>query len=160
MFRHFAQDPTASDLMRERAPGVHEWQARLWNARGSRLAGSLVAGIPEDWSPILHEIGSAYLPFLNANAEAWKVGQRRFDAEIQGVHYRRMPVSQYRVWCLEQLRAHFEALSGVASAEARALLEKHGCWEPLFEAVAIDSHYDPEGRVPFRGRKVHYDNAG
>lgn len=160
MFRHFAQDPTASDLMRERAPGVHEWQARLWNARGSRLAGSLVAGIPEDWSPILHEIGSAYLPFLNANAEAWKAGQRRFDAEIQGVHYRRMPVSQYRVWCLEQLRAHFEALSGVASAEARALLEKHGCWEPLFEAVAIDSHYDPEGRVPFRGRKVHYDNAG
>ena len=158
MFRHFAQDPTASELMRGRAPAVHEWQARLWNARASRLRGSLVAGIPEDWSPILREIGSAYLPFLNANAAAWQAGQRRFDATIQGVHYRRMPVSQYRVWCLEQLRAHFEALAEPANAAARALLEEHGCMEPLHTVKAVDSRYDPERRVPFYGRKVHYDN--
>lgn len=160
MFRHFAQDPTASELMRERAPGVFEWQARLWNARSSRMRGALLSTVPDDWSPILREIGEAYLPFLNANAEAWKAGQRRFDAEIQGVRYRRMPVSQYRVWCLEQLRAHFEALPAAARVEARALLEKHGCWRPLFLVEAPSSGYDPDGRLPFRGRKVHYDNAG
>jgi glutathione S-transferase len=160
MFRHFAQDPTAGEIMRERAPGVHEWQARLWNARKSRLRGDLVAGIPPDWWPILDEVGSAYLPFLNANAQAWRARRRRFDAVVQGVRYRRLPVSQYRVWCLERLRAHFEALGAPARDEASALLAARGCLEPLFAVADPDSRYDPEGRVPFRGRKVHYDNAG
>ena len=159
MFRHFAQDPTASELMRKRAPAAFEWQARLWNARASRLRGTLLPGIPADWAPILREIGEAYLPFLNANAAAWKAGRRRFDADIQGAPYRRMPVSQYRVWCLEQLRAHFAALPDAARTAARTLLEAHGCWQPLFLVEAIDSRYDPERRVPFHGRTVHYDNA-
>jgi glutathione S-transferase len=159
MFRHFAQDPTASEIMRRRAPAVFEWQARLWNARGSRLRGTLLPGIPADWSPILRAIGEAYLPFLNANAAAWQAGRRLFDADVQGAPYRRMPVSQYRVWCLEQLRAHLVALPGAARAQAQALLEAHGCWQPLFLVGGIDSRYDPDGRVPFHGRAVHYDNA-
>lgn len=159
MFRHFSQDPTASEIMRERAPAVFEWQARLWNARGSRMRGALLPGIPPDWSPILRAIGDAYLPFLNANAAAWRAGQRRFDAEIQGASYRRMPVSQYRVWCLEQLRAHLAALPEGPAAEARALLEAHGCWQPLFLLDRLESRYDPDGMVPFRGRVVHYDDA-
>jgi glutathione S-transferase len=44
MFRHFGQDPTASAIMRARAPRVYEWQARLWNARASRVGGELVSG--------------------------------------------------------------------------------------------------------------------
>jgi glutathione S-transferase len=159
MFRHFAQDPTAGEIMRRQAPGVFEWQARLWNARGSRLRGcALLPGIPDDWSPFLREIGDAYLPFLNANARAWSRRARRFDAEIQGVRYRDLPVSQYRVWCLEELRRHHGELPEPARERARALLERHACWEPLFQET-IDSRYDPEGRVPFHGRKVHYDNA-
>lgn len=70
-----------------------------------------------------------------------------------------MPVSQYRVWCLEQLRRHFAALPEAARAEARALLEAPGCWQPLFLAERTGSRYDPEGRVPFHGRAAHYDNA-
>ncbi len=158
MFRHFAQDPTASAIMRTRAPAVYEWQARLWNARASRNRGGLVSGIPDDWSPILDEVGSAYLPFLNANAGAWSAGQRKFDAEIQGVSYRRMPVSQYRVWCLEELRRHYEELPEPEQEEVRSRLEAHGCWSPLYDAGPIVSDYDPEGRVPFHGRGVHYDN--
>jgi glutathione S-transferase len=163
MFRHFSQDPTPSELMRKRAPGVFEWQARMWNARASTLGAlgeELVRGIPEDWGPILDEVGSAYLPYLCANAWGWKSGRRRHDAEIQGVLYRELPVSQYRVWCLEQLRAHYEALPDAPKAEARALLEAHGCWDPLWRVESPDSRYDAEGQVPFRGRKVHYDNAG
>jgi glutathione S-transferase len=160
MFRHFAQDPTASDLMRQHAPGVFEWQARLWNARASRLRGALIPGIPADWSPILSEIGSAYLPFLNANATAWKAGQRRFATEIQGVRYRNLPVSHYRVWCLERLRAHFDALAGAPRNEARSLLVEHDCWEPLEVLKGLDSDYDPDGRVPFRGGRVHYPRSG
>lgn len=120
---------------------------------------ALLAGIPVDLWPILDEAGSAYLPYLDANARAWQTGVHRFDTVIQGVRYRRLPVSQYRVWCLERLRAGFEALPEPARGEARALLAARGCLAPLFAAGSIDSRYDPEGRVPFRGRKVHYDDA-
>ena len=94
-----------------------------------------------------------------ANAEAWQAGQRRHDAQIQGVVYRRLPVSRYRVWCLEQIRAHYLALPDAPQAEARELLEARGCWEPLWRVESPDSGYDPDGRRPFRGRKVHYDNS-
>ena len=158
MFRHFSQDPTASEQMRQRAPAVFEWQARVWNARASRVGSELVAGIPEDWGTMLEDIGQAYLPYLCANAKGWKHGQSRHDAEIQGVTYRNLPVSQYRVWCLERLRAHFEALADEPRAKAQALLERHGCWEPLWRIENLESRYDLDGQAPFRGRKVHYDN--
>ncbi len=158
MFRHFAEDPTAADLMRARASGVFAWQARVWNARASTTRGPLEAGVPDDWGPLFDKIGSQYLPYLCANAEAWKAGAKRHDAEIEGVPYRSLPVSQYRVWCLERLRHHLEALPEGPKADARALLEKHGCLEPLFRVEHPDSGYD-DSQVPFRGRKVHYHNA-
>ncbi len=158
MFRHFSQDPTPAELMRERAPAVYEWQARLWNARASRMSGGLLSGIPEDWGPILDEVGSAYLPYLCANAEGWKAGLKRHDAMIQGLQYRDLPVSQYRVWCLERLREHFEALPEGPANEARQHLEAHGCWEPLFRTSDTNSRYDTTN-IPFRGRKVHYHNT-
>jgi glutathione S-transferase len=149
MFRHFGMDPTASTLMRETAPEVYEWVARTWNARASRSGGELGSGIPSDWGPLLDEIGSAYLPHLCANAEAWKQRRRRFDVEIQGVRYRRLRTARYRVWCLEQLRAHYAALPERAGEEARALLEQHGCWEPLWRVADPESGIDPERRAPF-----------
>ncbi|MAI24866.1 MAG: glutathione S-transferase [Spirochaeta sp.] len=160
IFRHFSQDPTASDIMRVRAPHVFEWQARLWNERSSRLSSpTLLSGIPEDWGPILDEIGSAYLPYLCDNARAWKAGEKQHTVEIQGVTYRKLPTSQYRVWCLERLQAHFRNLPKEVQPQARARLESHGCWEPLFRIQKPDSRYDEEHQVPFRGRKVHYQNA-
>lgn len=158
MFRHFSQDPTATDHMRRRAPAVFEWQARLWNARASRTGSHFVSGLPEDWGPLLDDIGEAYLPYLCANADGWKTHQRRHDVRVQGVHYRGLPVSQYRVWCLERLRAHYETLDDGPRSRARGLLERHGCWEPLWRVAQPDSRYDLDGRVPFRGTKVHYDN--
>lgn len=158
MFRHFSQDPTPAEHMRKHAPAVFEWQARVWNARATRLDVALDPGIPQDWEPLLEDMGQTYLPYLCANAEAWRSGQRRHDAKIQGVHYRALPVSQYRVWCLERLRAHYEALAEEPRATARALLERCGCWEPLWRTDPVESHYDSLEQVPFRGRKVHYDN--
>jgi len=148
MFRHFALDPTPAALMLARAPAVYAWVGRLWNARASRSGGALAAGVPGDWSPILREVGGAYLPYLCANADAWKSRRARFDLEIQGARYRRLPVSRYRVWCLERLRAHYEALEG-ARPGARRLLEDHGCWEPLWRVDAPGSGYDPAGTAPF-----------
>ena len=39
MFRHFGIDPTPSRIMRNTAPAVYEWVARMWNARAARLGG-------------------------------------------------------------------------------------------------------------------------
>ena len=164
MFRHFAQDPTASELMRARAPGVFEWQARLWNAKASRMRGALLSGIPADWSPILREIGDAYLPFLNANAEAWKAGRRRFDAEIQGAPYRRSLPAHARLAVPRLVpRAASRPLRGPARGAARRGARAARAARLLGAALPRRRDgapgYDPEGQVPFRGRKVHYDNA-
>ena len=72
--------------------------------------------------------------------------------------YRGIPISRYRVWCLERLRAHFEALPAGARDEARGILEKHCAWEPLWRVAAPASGVDPAGKAPFsRAVKVHFD---
>ncbi len=149
MFRHFGIDPTASSIMRETAPAVYAWVARVWAARASRTRGELEVGIPAEWEPVLGTIGTTWLPHLCANAEAWKEGRKRFDVQIEGVPYRNLRTARYRVWCLEELRGHFEALPEAAQPGARTLLEKHGCWEPLWRVDAPPSGVDPEGRAPF-----------
>jgi len=149
MFRHFGLDPTPSAIMRNRAPAVWEWVARMWNVRARRTRGTVPTSIPDDWAPILDEVGSAYLPYLCANAEAWKAKRRRFEVTIQGAGYERLPTSQYRVWCLERLRTHFNGLAEDPRRQARALLEHHGCWEPLWRVAEPRSGHDADGRAPF-----------
>jgi hypothetical protein len=118
----------------------------------------LVSELPEDLNPILRDVGEVYLPYLNANAEAWQQGLARFDTVVQGVQYRSVPVSQYRVWCLEQLQQHARAVPEPNIAAVRGILEAQGCWAPLFVLEAPGSRYDEGSEAPFRGRKVHYDN--
>ena len=158
MFRHFSQDPTASAIMRERAPGVLEWQARLWNARGSAYANVAWAMEPSGVDELLADVATAYLPYLNDNARAWQARQTHFDPQIEGVPYAAVPVSQYRVWCLEQLQGRVTALAGPARADVEAMLQRYGCLAPLFEIEVPCSRYDEGAEAPFRGRKVHYQN--
>ncbi len=151
MFRHFAMDPPSARIMRETAPGVFEWVARVWNARFGKTDGTLLEAVPDDWGPILDSIGSAYLPYLCANAEAWKEGRSHFDVDIEGAPYRKIRTARYRVWCLEELRRHFEELPEASQPEVRARLESHGCWEPLWRVEDPESGLDPKREVPFAG---------
>ena len=161
MFRHFGMDPTPSTIMREEAPAVYAWVARVWNARRSTAAPSaaLAEGVPESWDPILDEIGATHLTHLAANAEAWRDGRRHFDVEIQGVRYRKLRTSPYRVWCLEQLRRRFDEIPQPKREAARARLEAHGCWEPLWREEALASGIDPKGEAPF-GRGASMTGLG
>ena len=155
LFRHFAIDPTPAAIMRRDASDVYEWVARLWNARASELDGPVDDGVPDSWGPLLDEIGETHLEQLAANAAAYTAGQRRFSLECQGTVYASLPTSRYRVWCLEELRGHYEALPEASRAEARTLLERHGCWEPLFRVDAKPSGHDVDRRAPFgRGLRV------
>ena len=131
-FRHFGLDPVPAEIMRQEAPAVWEWVARLWNTRLQDCSGALLQGIPADWGPIFDEIGRQYLPYLCANVDAVTAGRKRFDVNIDGVQYRGARWSKYRVWCLQQLRVHFKALASSDQVSAQALLEEYGCWEPLW----------------------------
>jgi glutathione S-transferase len=150
MFRHFSLDPTPARIMRERAPAVYEWVARLWNARHSRTHGDwLPAGtIPDIWHEILADAGSGYLEYLHANAVAWRSGSTRLDVTLQGVPYRQLPVVQYRVWCRERLQEHFEALPEGMRSAVRAVLERAGAWEPLWRDGRIASHLHDDTTPP------------
>ncbi len=149
MFRHFGIDPTASTIMRETASDVYAWVARVWDARASRTRGAIESGIPAAWGSVLDSVGTAYLPHLCENAVAWKAGRSRFDVAIEGVRYERLRTSRYRVWCLEQIRSHYTELPAAAQEQARALLERHGCWEPLWRVAETASGVDPDGHAPF-----------
>lgn len=150
MFRHFSQDPTPSKIMQVRAPAVNEWVARLWNTRQSEVRGDWAGPgtLPTGWSPILRDIGEAYLPYLHANACAWRDKQSRFDHTVQGVTYRRLPTVQYRVWCRERLQQHFNALPVDAKPQVQKVLEQHGCWAPLWADGEIPSHLHDQSQPP------------
>ena len=53
------------------------------------------------------------------------------------------------MWCLEQLRADYERMSRAARDAARALLESHGCFEPLWRVDDLSSGLDPDEHAPF-----------
>lgn len=149
VFRHFALDPVPAEVMRQQAPAVWEWSARLWNTRMRESPGSLLQGVPADWGPILEQIGRAYLPYLCANVEAVAAGRTRFDVKIDGVGYRRARWSKYRVWCLQQLRDHFNALPAAEQGEAQSLLTRYDCWEPLWRHAELPLAPGFCGRLPF-----------
>jgi glutathione S-transferase len=141
MFRHFSLDPTPSLIMQQRAPAVFEWVARLWNARHSAGSGEWYAPgtLPPGWMPLLRDLGETYLPYLHANALAWREGRTRFDFSIQGAHYRGLPVVQYRVWCRERLQQHYAALPEEARPPVDELLSAGGALQPLLADGRIDS---------------------
>jgi glutathione S-transferase len=132
MFRHFSNDPVPAEIMRTQAPRVWEWIARLWNSQPNALTGDWLQGIPENWNPLLDDIGRNYLPYLCANAEQVLAGEKRLTTTINGINYRNARLSPYRVWCLKQLQDHYRALPETAAAVVRQRLEQHQCWEPLW----------------------------
>lgn len=150
VWRHFVHDPTPARMLQERAPAVFEWAARMWGCRaGSVGEAELAEGIGADLSPLLREIGATHLEALSANALAHGEGRARHDLKLQGVTYRGVPTSPYRVWCLEQLRARFAELAPHDAPALQGLLAEHGCWEPLWRVEPLASGHDPGAEAPF-----------
>jgi glutathione S-transferase len=149
MFRHFSIDPTPAGIMRDEAPAVYEWVARVWNARASLLGErSLLQTAPQDWSPFLRDAGLGHLPCLAANAAAAQAGQSSFDITLEGFAYR-LPVNLNRVHGLKALQSAYHALPPAAAEQVQKRLEADGAWEPLWQTLAPDAGFDPEGRLPF-----------
>ncbi|HYC56157.1 MAG TPA: glutathione S-transferase N-terminal domain-containing protein [Candidatus Binatia bacterium] len=150
MFRHFSQDPTPSRIMHMRAPNVYAWLGRLWSARASRVYGQWAppGTLPPGWTALLQEIGQTYLPYLHANAVAWKEKRRRLDVEVQSVAYRNLPVVQYRVWCRQELQRRHGELPASAREQVDATLRETGCLEPFLRDGVIESGLHTQAPPP------------
>lgn len=120
LFRHFFSDPAPARIMRERAPAVHEWVARMWNLRPERIAGMpMPERIPDDLGALLATIGEVYLPYLDANAAAYARGDSRVAYDVRGTTITE-PVKPYRVWCRDRLRTELVGLDD----DARSTVER------------------------------------
>lgn len=158
MFRHFSQDPDPAEIMRNRAPLVYEWVARMWHAK-SQPNGAFVPEIDDHLAPLLKEICATHLVQLAANATAYSVAAKSFEMTVQGCTYTNMPVSRYRVYCLECLREAFAALNAEAADKVRALLpypEADLLWS---DTVPAKSGFNADGHLPY-GQAINVYDGG
>ncbi len=149
MARHFGQDPTPQEIMRNEGPAVYEWVARLWNQGTPQQAPEFVAHVPESTTPMLKEIADTHLVQLKHNAEAYNEGQSHFQMHVQGCDYRHLPVSRYRVYCLERLRELFADLGATEQEQVKSLLpfpDAEIIWQP---SALAHSGYDEAREAPF-----------
>ncbi|CDO59596.1 Glutathione S-transferase [Candidatus Phaeomarinobacter ectocarpi] len=149
MLRHYGQDPTPAAIMRNDWPAIAEWVARVWNASSLTVEPDLVNMVPDDAAPMLQEVAQTHLVQLRENARAFSAGHTKFKMTVQGCHYKNLPVTQYRVYCLERLREEFDNLSDEHKAKVKALLPYEGCellWDHTVEAK---SGHDVDRKAPF-----------
>ena len=150
LLRHFSMDPVPSKIMRETAPHVMAWVMRVWTS-GDADWGDVPDEFPEDLHALVTEIGATHLVSLNANADAWAKNPKAgfYDMRLQGTDYKKVPLSHYRVWCLEQLQRHYHALEDEAKAKVDAVLAACNARDALLAQDGIKSGYNKDGAAPF-----------
>lgn len=122
-FRHFFCDPTPARLMRDQAPAVLEWVARLWNLRPDDWRNApLPEGIPDGLDPLFATIRQDYLPYLLANDAAVAAGAHQFAyRDAAGIDWS-LKSNPYRAHCLDRLKAAFSGLGPGGRAKIDAIL--------------------------------------
>ncbi len=149
MLRHFGQDPTPAAIMRNDWPAIAEWVARVWNAHSTAGETSLLNTAPSDSAPLLKEIAETHMVQLKENALAYGQRQKQFEMNVQGCTYEKMPVSRYRVYCLERLREEFASLEEGDQQKVRSLLSQDQ-YSLIWDAsIKASSGYDAERQAPF-----------
>lgn len=149
MFRHFGQDPVPSEIMRNNAPHVFEWVARMWNTKAKEQAPDLLTEPDTALINLLEEISETHLAQLQQNAIEWSNGKKRFDLTVQGTTYRNAPSSRYRVWCLEELQRAWKNLDAGTQEQFKAMLSSPKASVLWNERHFNPSNYDSERNAPF-----------
>ncbi|MEO0495511.1 MAG: glutathione S-transferase N-terminal domain-containing protein [Actinomycetota bacterium] len=127
-------DPTSVRVAELRAPKVISWTDRTDDLSWLPVDGDegwvSLDDLPSATTRLLHEIGSTYVPFLLANAEALTTGKDEVVCEILGETYRQGPFG-YQGKCLQWLRRAYEALTDADRERVDAVLAGTGC-EAIF----------------------------
>jgi glutathione S-transferase len=152
MFRHFGIDPTPARIMRNTAPAVYEWVARMWNARAASLGrlewAPLADGLPEGLEPLFARAARRYLPVLHANAVAVAGGTGHYTVELEGKAYRRLRAVPFQAWRRTVLQRELAGLPSEAAAAVRATLARTGCLAWLERDGVLESGYVEGDRLP------------
>ena len=148
LLRHFSMDPVPSKIMRETAPHVMAWVMRVWTA-GDDDWGALPDALPQDLQAFIELICQTHLESLQANAAAWADNRKAafYAMTLQGTKYDKVPVSHYRVWCLEELQRHYHALPAAAQTKVDAVLGDG--LDSLLRHDGLKSGYNEKSTAPF-----------
>ncbi|BFM15431.1 glutathione S-transferase family protein [Maricurvus nonylphenolicus] len=154
MFRHFSIDPTPAKIMRDKAPHVYQWVARMWALKMDDVADAnwnvQPGQLPQDWLPFVKDICEAYLPYLLENARTCRDGKSSCSYTVQGTSYSKTRTYDYRVWCREQLHKRFNELTPEIADRVKATLKHYGGWDAFITDVDISSGMDADDMAPFR----------
>tara|TARA_R110002096_G_scaffold54362_5_gene140265 strand:- start:152 stop:1156 length:1005 start_codon:yes stop_codon:yes gene_type:complete len=120
-------DPTSAAIVRTEAPRTLHWVRRLHDCSG--VEGEWRA--PSDAPPailrqLLNLAGRYYLPFLSANAAAWRNGDAMVEAVVDGHPYRQ-PVFRYQMQCYDTLLRQYNALAADTRRCIDPVLHEAGC---------------------------------
>lgn len=150
MFRHFSLDPAPAQVMRDDAPEVYEWVARMWNVKGSVTKGRFHQSDfnHKGWSYFLKDIMQTYWPMLLKNAEAWQGGKNVMEFSTDEVEFSNLKVVHYRVYCLEVLQDLYRSLSKADRLRVDTLLAPYG---QLVMMEGIDSGLREDYHLPIDG---------
>jgi glutathione S-transferase len=152
MFRHFGIDPTPARIMRNTAPAVYEWVARIWNARAARLGGlewaPLADGLPEGLEPLFARAARRYLPSMHANALAVASQRDHYSVTLDGKPYPGLRAVPFQAWRRAVLQRQMAGLPSEAAAAVRATLARTGCLAWLERDGVLESGYTEGDRLP------------
>lgn len=127
----FSLDLAAIAPCQKRAPYTMRWIHHVHDLSGHE---GQWRGPGEPHAPavpaLLALAGTAYLPFLLANAAALQAGSDRVEIRAHGLDYAQAPF-KYQAKCLAELRKAYASLSAAAREEIDPLLDSHGCLTPL-----------------------------
>jgi glutathione S-transferase len=161
MFRHFGIDPTPARLMRDRAPAVYEWTARMWNARASRLGSADWAattdGLPSGLEPLLARAARRYLPVLHANAVAVGAGRETYDVSLDGRLYPGLRAMPFLAWRRAVLQRALDVLPAASLQQVRSVLSRTGCLEWLERDGVLACRFPAGDYLPLsRSRQIGF----
>jgi glutathione S-transferase len=153
MFRHFGIDPTPARIMRDEAPAVYEWVARMWNARASRIGDAPWAptrdGLPEGLEPLLERAARRYLPVLHSNALAVAQRQVFHDAVLEDQVYPRLAPVPFLAWRRTMLQQDLAQLPSSSADTVREVLRRTGCLAWLERDGVLAARYPQGAELPF-----------
>ena len=126
-----ATDPSPMAVMRARGPKTDLWCR--WMDDLSGLEGEwwgLEEALAGSAGDLLRLAGVVYLPFLAANAAAYRDGAEELTLDALGLPYRQ-GVFRYQVKCLDRLCHLFNQLDNGARSRLEPALRDSGCWPYL-----------------------------
>ena len=139
VFGQFTQlvgfDPTPRAIAHEVSPRTVAWIGLMEDQCGLQPQDSdwsVLEELPASLKGILTEVGRVYVPALLANARALAVGEKTWEAQIDGCSWTQQTFP-YQAKCLKWINEDYQALSAADRDRVNQLLQGTGCEAMLAE---------------------------